>query len=207
VKILSTIFDLSQIEEEELKQIAEYTWKSRQYLFGTNTSYENVLLGITLKVIEDNRNYDETIYGNSSEKILSFLEKMNKEYFEKNRISVYNVYQTVKELFPNDSINESIEDILIQSFDFTQSQKERLILIWEDLCSKKIDQIENMHPDNVLLGALIYVYEKSNHSMDFNKLPLDLMSLIKAFHEKDHEKHLDEVNNAHQIVLERYSSK
>ncbi|MDK2938677.1 MAG: hypothetical protein PWQ51_841 [Methanolobus sp.] len=95
-KALASDLDFKPDERDELLFRSMQVWPERQSIFGTNTPYENIFLGIALYVadafyIDDKNNspHDisyvvECLYGNQSKKHMT---------------SIYRVYQTAQDIF------------------------------------------------------------------------------------------------------------
>lgn len=205
--IIAQSFNLAEHEKDELMQKAKLVWPDRQWLFGTNTCYENILLGIALKLLEKYRSDHISNYaGNYRQHISNFIKDMNEDNFKKNQISVYNVYQIVTDLgLINTVESESLEHTLTQLFSFDQSQNERLSLILEEVFSKYKTQFNQMHPINSFIGALLYVHKESNQHVDSNETTIDIADLVGTLHEDESDKHLNDVYKTYQLFQEFYS--
>jgi hypothetical protein len=215
-------FYLSEDERELIGRKAKLVWSDRQFLFGTNTSYENILLGITLyffefwlkgsemeydsniekdpkkkRVYERAKRSETEVYCAYSEKMLKYIKEMNEENFQKNKISIYNIYQTLKDLFSTD---DSVKSILIQSFNLTKSEEENFYNILETLLPKKRAFFNRIHSENIFLGAIICVKEVSDKYFDAENIYLEIDDAIKFIHKDDHEEHLNEVQDAYQMI-------
>lgn len=94
IDILSNQFDLTPVDANYVKQIAEQVWPERRSLFGKSARYENVILGIILYIIE-NDNVLNRIPTNMSD----FIEEYYPSDYESHRIKVYSVAQILNEIF------------------------------------------------------------------------------------------------------------
>jgi hypothetical protein len=206
--IICQYVNICNPDKELIKRIAELVWKDRQSLFGTNTAYEIVLLGITLYFFEFNARINEVEYSHFSEtsayykyydRVSRFIRETIKGDFKKNMISVY---QTVLDIFPINEPRGSVEKILIDHFNLTKSQKERLQYIQDIIIPRKRAFFNRLHSENILLGALLYVYGESECSMDFEMSSMDVDGIISALHADNHEYHLAEVREVLQMIQE-----
>ncbi|MCM1986874.1 hypothetical protein [Methanococcoides seepicolus] len=87
------LLELQPVDAERLLYIATEIWPDRQTLFGTNTDYQVIILGIALKVCkESNRNSDS---------VVGAMEYYTKWYYcpdqpQKYLTSVYKACETVE---------------------------------------------------------------------------------------------------------------
>lgn len=91
-KAISSHISFSQSEVEDLMYVARKVWSERQYLFGSNTSYENIILAIVLKVC--------TSYKEGSDDIRSLTEYMYGDNAKKNMTSIYRCHDILNDLLP-----------------------------------------------------------------------------------------------------------
>ncbi|RXG35029.1 hypothetical protein [Methanohalophilus sp. WG1-DM] len=89
VYYISSVFNLGSFQIEELFNLLDSVWEDKQKLFGTNTPYENIILGILYVMMKKYECEEETSEFNTD--FFEFTELMYGKKYEKNNISIYSI--------------------------------------------------------------------------------------------------------------------
>ena len=91
----TSTFDFKPFQVDHLLYMANNVWDDRQNLFGTNTEYEIIILGIALKVSE----FYCTDINNSPVDMKDYVEYYYPNEVDKRLNSIYRAYNIIEQLF------------------------------------------------------------------------------------------------------------
>ena len=188
VKGVASHFELEDYHVEFILHILKDVWPDRKILFGTNTPYENIILGILLSLPEITRSFiTEEGHLNLIYKIDDYIIKMQPIKYKMNKISIYNINQILVDLFPDGFQKKVsfIEDIY-ETYSISYTEHEDLIFeIEKDLSHKH----KSLNKINVDIAILCYIAQLNGIEID----EIELEELIQVFHGNKSPEHLTEV--------------
>ncbi|WP_129596552.1 hypothetical protein [Methanohalophilus profundi] len=184
-------FNMGEHEKEEISKKAKLVWLNRQYIFGTNTTYENILLGMALEVLENNRpRFTLTNSYEGPESMSDFIRQMDKEKYNKNLISICINYDITKDIFINNYENKEIIDYIIESLNFSDQQQKWISEMLDMAYLKRNTMFKNISEEDIIVGILGYL---DNECQILYKNGIAMSDLIKALTNNRYEKKFWEI--------------
>jgi len=184
-------FNMGEHEKEEISKKAKLIWPNRQYIFGTNTTYENILLGIALEVLENNRPwFTLTNSGEGAESMSDFIKQMDEGKYTKNLMSICINYDITKDIFLNNYENKEITDYIIESLSLNDQQQKWIFEMLDMAYLKRNTMFKNISEENIILGILGYL---DKECQILNKNGIEMSDLIKILTNNRYEQMFKEI--------------